>query len=278
MKNLLFILFSFLIINSCGESTGDLENLNVPLVIGAGGGATGNTKIVKTINIGTNLFTYTVQNSKLIKYFDANNTVEYNVNYNAANKISSITGFYNTPTSTAGTTFNVNFVYNASGVLTNLAGTETTANVMYNIATTFTYNSGIITQTSTQKTAVSSLGNILVSLTTDFTYSGANLNKTATQKSETVNAISVGNTLTNVRFLNFDTKNNYLKGFPKEFQYFTTYIDAGQNYFSPNNYLRKEVDVNGGTPSVSDYTYTYDADDFPIQYIVGGSATSFIYQ
>ena len=278
MKNLLFILFSFFIINSCGESTGDLENLNLPLVIGAGGGATGNAKIIKTINTGTNLFTYTIQNSKLTKYSDANNTVEYNVNYNAANKISSISGFYNTPNSTAGTTFNVNFVYNASGILTNLTGTETTANVNYNIATAFIYNSGIIVQTSTQKTTTSALGNVLINITTDFTYSGANLNKAATLKSESLNAISFGNTQTEVRFLNFDSKNNYLKGFSKEFQYFSTYINAEQNYFSPNNYLKKEIIVNGGTPTVSDYVYTYDTDDFPIQYIVGGAATSFIYQ
>lgn len=278
MKNILFFLISLFIINSCGESTGDLENLNIPLVIGAGGSATGNAKIIKTINDGTDIYNYTVQNSKLTKYFDSNNTVEYNIVYNTAGKISSATGFYNTPNSVSATVFNVNFVYNSSGVLMNLTGTETTANVMYNIATTFNYNNGIIVNTSTQKSATSSAGNTVIDIVTDFTYSGANLNKTLTQKTEYLNGSSIGGSQTVVKFTNFDNKNNYLKGFPKEFQYFTTYINAEENYFSPNNYLKKEIEINGISLSVFDYIIVYDSDDFPIQKTTGNTATSFIYQ
>ena len=278
MKDLLFLFFSLLIINSCGESTGDLENFNVPLVIGAGGGATGNAKMIRSVNDGANTYFYTLQNSRLSKYNDANNKVEYDLTYNAAGKLSSATGFYNTPNATTASVFNVNFVYDAGGILTGLSGTETNANVTYNISTTFGYSGGVIVQTSTVKTATSPLGTSTITNITNFSYSGVNLNKAATQYTETLNATTVGTSLTTVKFLNFDTKNNYLRGLPKEFQYFTTYINANENYFSPNNYLKKEIDVNGGTPTVLHYTITYDSDDYPIQKVTGASATSYIYQ
>lgn len=277
MKNLLFLLFSFFIINSCGEASGDLENLNIPLVIGAGGSSTGNAKIIKTVSTAGTTFFYTVQNSKLIKYNDNNNTTEYNLSYNAGGRIENANGFYNTPNSAA-SIFNVNFTYDANGILTGLSGTETTANVIYNVATTFTYNNGIFVKTYTEKTTQTPNGLSKIAITTDFTYSGVNMNSSTTQKTETLNGTSIGSTQTITKFTNFDNKNNYLKGLPRDFALFTTYINSDQNYLSPNNYLKKEVEVNGVSSSIQEYTVVYDADNYPIQKTTGNTATSYIYQ
>lgn len=277
MKNLLFLLFSFFIINSCGEASGDLENLNIPLVIGAGGSSTGNAKIIKTVSTAGNTFFYTVQNSKLIKYNDNNNTTEYNLSYNAGGRIENANGFYNTPNSAA-SIFNVNFTYDGNGILTGLSGTETTANVIYNVATTFTYNNGIFVKTYTEKTTMTPNGLSKIAITTDFTYSGVNMNSSTMQKTETLNGTSIGSTQTITKFTNFDNKNNYLKGLPRDFALFNTYINSDQNYLSPNNYLKKEVEVNGVSSSIQEYTVVYDADNYPIQKTNGNTATSYIYQ
>ena len=278
MKNLLFLLFSLFIINSCGEASGDLENLNIPLVIGAGGNATGNSKIIKTVSSANNTFFYTVQNSKLTKYYDTNNTTEYNLSYNAGGKIASANGFYNTGNATAASVFNLNFTYDSNGLLSGLSGTETTANVIYNIATTFTYNNGVFIKTYTEKTTQTPLGLSKIAITTDFTYSGANMNKSTMQQTETLNGTSIGSNQTITKFSNFDGSKNYLKGLPKDFALFTTYINADQNYLSTNNYLKKETEVNGGGSTVQDFTLVYDTDNYPIQATTGSSATSFIYQ
>ena len=278
MKNIFFLLFSFLIFTSCGDATGDLENLNIPLVIGAGGTATGNAKIIKTVSSANNTFHYFLQNSKLTKYSDSNNTTEYNLSYNAAGKISAATGFYNSPNSVAASVFNLNFNYDGNGILVGLSGTETTANNVYNVATTFTYNNGVFVKTFTEKTVQTALGLSKFTITTDFTYSGVNMNKSTMQQTESLNATSVGSTQKVVKFTNFDGNNNYLKGIPKEFSLFTTYINADQNYLSPNNYLKREIEINNGAPTTENYTLVYDSDNYPLQAVAGSSATSYIYQ
>lgn len=278
MKNLFFLLFSFLIITACGDASGDLENLNIPLIIGPGGSTTGNSKIIKTVTKANNTTFYTLQNSKLVKYSDSNNSTEYNLSYNSGGKISAATGFYNTPNSIAASLFNLNFTYDTNGILVGLFGTETTANNVYNVATTFTYTGGVFVKTYTEKTIQTPIGLSKFAITTDFTYSGVNMNKSTMQQIETLNGSSVGNSQRVVKFSNFDGSNNYLKGLPKEFVLFTTYINADQNYFAPNNYLKREIELNGGAASVEEYTFVYDADNYPIQAINGGSATSFIYQ
>lgn len=278
MKNIFFLIFSFLIFTACGDASGDLENLNIPLVIGPGGSATGNSKIIKTVSKANSTNYYSLQNSKLVKYYDSNNTTEYNFSYNAGGKISTATGFYNTPNSVAASVFSLNFNYDGNGILVGLSGTETNANNIYNVATTFTYNSGVFVKTYTEKTEQTPLGLSKFSITTDFTYSGANMNRSTMQQVETLNGSSVGNSQKVVKFSNFDGNKNFLKGLPKEFALFTTYINADQNYLAPNNYLKREIELNGGAASAEDYTLVYDSDNYPIQSIVGGSATSFIYQ
>ena len=149
MKNLLFLLFSLFIINSCGDATGDLENLNIPLVIGAGGSATGNSKIIKTVSTSGNTYEYTLENSKLVKYNDSNNATEYNLAYNTDGKIGQANGFYTESNASAASVFNLNFTYNGNGLLTGLSGSENTGNVVFNVATTFTYTNGIFVKTFT---------------------------------------------------------------------------------------------------------------------------------
>lgn len=199
------------------------------------------------------------------------------ISYNAGGKIESANGFYNTPNSAA-SVFNVNFTYDANGILTGLSGTETTANVVYNVATTFTYNNGIFVKTYTEKTTQTANGLSKFAITTDFTYSGVNMNKSTIQQEETLNGTSIGSTQTVTKFNNFDNKINYLKGLPKDFALFTTYINADQNYLSPNNYLKKEVEVNGVSLSIQEYIVVYDADNYPIQKTTGSTAASYIYQ
>lgn len=259
---------------SCGEATGDLVGLNLTNPYGGNNNPVGGTKIIKKIATPQRTMDFALQNSKIVKITTSGNSSEYNLSYNANNKISKVTGFIVDPNTSATTNFDVDFIYNTSGTLTGLEGTETQSGTQINFTTTFTYTSGKLTKTYTERPTAAGISYTENTLT----YSGNNITQSSFESGMIMGGTPTTMVTTLTNYSNHDNKVNYLTGIPKEYAAFTTYNTMGLDYFSINNYQNIEVIMNATTISNNTLSFVYDAANYPTSSTTNGATTTYEYQ
>lgn len=257
----LFI-FSLLLVFSCEpnrDENGDfLFGVQNPNETGGGngGGSTTGRLLKKMINHSLDdngewedgVITYNYEGNKLISYVDDSGEATL-FTYNSNNKISKLSG----------SAQNATFTYSGD----NLTKINTTVAGIYSVNTDFTYEGAKLKKAvSIQEISIPIPGKVY--LETDYEYSGLNMVK-ATLKTGFYlpnGELEISPDVQTITF-QYDAKKNPYQLLPKEFFiYLSGIAPQGAAFLSANN-MTKVTQTIEGVSEVTDYTYTYDSENYP---------------
>lgn len=273
MKKILFLFLSVFLLNSCGESSGDLVGLN-DFSIGPGSG--GNTKVIKKITVAESGsvpydIIYNWNAGKLTSITTSDNSLLTTIEYNGS-LISKITEVSGQGAQTTTTTSNL--VYNGT-ILTDINGVSTASGVpAQNFKTSVFYTGTYPTLVKTDLYQPNSTTLIASSVNTNLEFSGNNIAKMTYAMNlfgTTITAIST--------FSNYDANPNPLHTLPMAYTLATTNSDAdtfGPLGLSFTNYKTITVQ-SGGATQTENVVYTYGTDNYPTKSVQPSVTLSYEY-
>ena len=223
---------------------------------GTGGGSTTGRLLKKMINHSLDdngewedgVITYNYDGKKLISYVDDSGEATL-FSYNSNNKISKLSSSGQTAT----------FTY--SGV--NLSKINTTVAGIYTVNTDFTYEGTQLKKAvSIQEISIPIPGKFYIE--TDYEYSGSNMVQANIKGGFYLpnGDLEMNPEVQTITF-QYDAKKNPYQLLPKEFFiYLSGIAPQGAAFLSANN-MTKVTQTIDGISEVTDYTYTYDSENYP---------------
>lgn len=262
MKNLLFLFFSFLIINSCGGSTEDMLVVNQITPIDTQGKLLKQIKVTEP-GVFVNYITYHYTGTKLISIDSGNNSFSFNLQY-SGDQISVINQTYGNGIDLITRKSTLHYT---NGKLTTIDGTENSLSGDYVFLTTITYNGD---KPSTVEKFFSYIGgNVFYKESGVLEFTGNNL----TKFTSTFGYSSYYTTVTN--YSNFDNSPNIFNTLPFVFNLsnsFRNKEDFSVIGLSVNNHRTLTNEI-----STENINYTYGANGYPTKAVKPGITYEYTY-